>query len=121
VVTLIRPIEDRATIDCQYPTLGAFQCRLSGTLTVRWVPNFRDFDVEFSGTMSWWDRWDFDPLVPDESAPPGSQTAPGSGGRSEDAEWGTRLAHTFLPGTPFDVTSDTVPVRQKPNDPGASY
>ena len=120
-LTLTRPVEDRATVDCQYPTLGAFQCRISGTLTVRWIPNFRAFDVEFAGTMSWWDRWDFDPLVPDETAPPVQTTAPGAGGRSEDAEWGTRLAHHLLPGTPFDVVSDSVAVRQKPIDQGASY
>jgi len=119
-LTVTRPIEDRATVDCQYPTLGAFQCRIHGTLTVRWMPNMRDFDIQFAGTMSWFDRWDFDPLVPDESAPPGS-AAPGKGGRSEDAERGTRLAHTFLPGTPFDVVSETVAVHQRPNDVGASY
>jgi hypothetical protein len=71
----------------------------------------------FTGTMHWFDRWDFDPHIPAAQGEPGAfpQT------RTDDAERGVRLAHSQLPGDPFDVTTATVPVTQRPGAPAATY
>lgn len=59
---------------------------------------------QFSGTMNWEDDWNFDYHIPDPHGVP--QT------RTPTAERNTRLAHDWLPGMPFHITSETVPVTQ---------
>ena len=55
-------ISDQATIACDSdkPSLGAFSCTVQGTLTAH-GGDTEDVSYEFSGTMRWFDFWDFDP------------------------------------------------------------
>ena len=143
------PVRSTAVVACDddLPSLGGFTCHIEGTLTGtlgsrlpsseaaaidlranlwsrlyegRPPPGLEVNPVDenavyfrFAGTMNWEDTWDFDPNVPD---PHGSPQM-----RSEGAERDTRLAHHFLPGDPFPITSETVPVTQAPETHGAVF
>jgi hypothetical protein len=98
--------------DVSFTMLGA--CNTSGTLgdfTVYgwgklevWNPkeDGSDPDWSFDGQMWWYDRWDFD-----------KRAAAGKGepGRTGKGSWRTDVG-SLLVGTPFDVKSAAVPVRQ---------
>lgn len=76
-------------------TLGNFRIHYQGVVNVK-----ADGSWAFQGTMKFTDFWDFDPKKF------------GTSGRSTAGELKTRFAATFLPGSPFDIDSETVPVSQ---------
>ncbi|MDD4881617.1 MAG: hypothetical protein PHX10_08580, partial [Gallionellaceae bacterium] len=80
-------------------TLGQFTVRFAGKLVVE-----PDGGWAADGTMDFSDTWDFDPKDPDK------------GGRSGQGEAKTRIGNTFLPGTPFQITSETTAFRQTQDD-----
>lgn len=111
-----------ATCDDDKPSLGGFTCTVRGTLTAfgggsspamaAWMGT----TWLFEGTMRWYDRWDFDihrPATRAEivRAEREGRTLPAQT-RPLRAEQGVRDAASHLPGTPFDVHSDEVPIRQ---------
>ena len=69
-------------------TLGNFTIYYKGLLTVN-----PDGNWVFSGSMEFYDVWDFDPKPF------------GTSGRSPAGEVKTRVAATFLPGKPFEIFS----------------
>jgi len=83
-------------------TLGGFTSHYEGTIS---------FDSEgypqFEGTMHWTDRWDF------ESHTQQQQNAPS--GRGESGERMAAIGRR-LPGTPFEITSQTVRCHQRVTD-----
>ena len=85
-------------------TLGNFTIRYKGLLTVtpagEWV---------FTGTMEFYDIWDFDPKPF------------GSSGRSTAGELKTRLAAYGLPGMPFEIFSVPTPLVQTGSDKQAVW
>jgi hypothetical protein len=86
-------------------TLGNFTINYSGELTVT-----ADGGWQFQGTMSFYDFWDFDPK------PFGSGS-----GRPAFAEIRVRAAHYGLPGRPFHIRSEEVPVSQTSRQSGAAW
>ena len=84
-------------------TLGDFTVNAWGKLKV-WSPNAdgTDADWSFDGHMWWYDRWDFD-----------SRAASGKGepGRTRKGSWRTDVGN-LLVGSPFDIKTATVAVRQ---------
>ncbi|HEV2478181.1 MAG TPA: RHS repeat-associated core domain-containing protein, partial [Puia sp.] len=80
-------------------TLGRFTIRLEGTVTkdkkdpTKW---------SFNGKMQFYDIYDF------KSSP----TKPGDLQRSGWGDFQTEFADKYLPGKPFEVTSDWIPVTQ---------
>ena len=85
-------------------TLGNFTIRYKGLLTVnpngQWV---------FTGTMEFYDIWDFDPKPF------------GTSGRSTAGEVKTRVAAYGLPGKPFEIFSVPSPLIQTGSDQGAVW
>ena len=77
-------------------TLGQFSVKMRGTLEYRGVD-----DWTYSGKMSFYDEWDFDPK--DFS----------TGGRSVQGEIKTRFAHHTLPGEGFKITSKETDFSQR--------
>jgi hypothetical protein len=84
-------------------TLGDFTVYAWGKLKV-WSPNAdgTDADWSFDGRMWWYDRWDFDSRA---------ASAKGEPGRTGKGSWRTD-AGGLLVGTPFDIRTATVAVRQ---------
>ena len=85
-------------------SLGNFTIHYEGTINVN-----PDGSWSFSGTMRFTDFWDFDPKPF------------GSSGRSTAGELKTRVAAGFLPGSPFDIDSVTVPISQTDSQQMASW
>jgi hypothetical protein len=84
-------------------SLGNFTINYTGTLVVQ-----PDGKWSFSGTMTFYDYWDFDPK--------------GAGsGRSVAGEVKVRVASAFLPGRPFDIHSVAAAVSQSSTDPRAVW
>jgi hypothetical protein len=87
-------------------TLGAFTVNYNGRLTVS-----ENGDWNFTGSMYWQDRFDFDPrplgIQPFDRSPRGEQEV--------------RIASAFLRGRPYSITSDVVNVRQSRSDYCATY
>jgi hypothetical protein len=112
-------ISDQAVVGCDgdKPSLGRFTVTVKGTLTARANPDTGATMFEFSGTMRWFDVWDFDP---DLKAKVNEEVAQKLV-RTTDAERGVRLAHDYLPGTPFNVDTEDVAVSQKTGDTGAQW
>lgn len=77
----------------QNGTLGNFTINAQGIVT----KNDKG-DWSFSGVMRFYDYWDFDPKP--------------SGERNPVAETKVRFAKDYLPGKPYDVNSEYVPVKQ---------
>ncbi|MEV0299366.1 hypothetical protein [Nocardia sp. NPDC050710] len=143
------PVRTSAVVVCDddLPSLGAFTAFIEGTITARFgsaltpeqaagielrsqvrgrLPSWPGHSsrpaetvhpdriyYEFHGTMRWEDDWNFDPQTPDPHGFPATRTA--------NAERVTRLAHDYLPGMPFHVSSETVQVTQLPDSPAASW
>jgi hypothetical protein len=84
-------------------TLGDFTVNVSGHLKV-WDPKAdgTDADWSFEGNMWWYDRWDFDQR---------GASAKGEPGRTAKGSWRTDVGG-LLVGTPYDIKSAAVPVRQ---------
>jgi hypothetical protein len=84
-------------------TLGDFTVNASGKLKV-WNPNAdgSDADWSFDGHMWWEDRWDFDKR---DASPKGEP------GRTAKGAWRTDVG-SLLIGTPFDIKTASVPVKQ---------
>lgn len=80
-------------------TLGQFTVKLAGKIVMQ-----SDGRWSADGTMEFADTWDFDPKDPEK------------GGRSGQGEVKTRFGNVFLPGTAFDITSETTPFRQTQAD-----
>lgn len=80
-------------------TLGQFTTKVRGTLAYKALD-----DWTFTGDMSFYDEWDFDPK---DFA---------TGGRSFQGEIKTRFAHYTLPGQGFVITSDWAPFTQTAAD-----
>jgi hypothetical protein len=84
-------------------TLGDFTVYAWGKLKV-WNPDEdgADADWSFDGSMWWFDIWDFD-----------KRAASGAGepGRTSKGSWRTDVG-SLLNGTPFEIKSAAVPVRQ---------
>ncbi|MFD2470623.1 eCIS core domain-containing protein [Amycolatopsis silviterrae] len=85
-------------------TLGNFTIYYDGQVTVQ-----RTGAWTFTGTMHFYDFWDFDPKPF------------GRSGRPIPAELKVRLAAAGLPGRPFAINSATVPVTQANTDPRAMW
>jgi hypothetical protein len=84
-------------------TLGNFTIHWNGTVVVS-----PDGSWTFTGTIDFYDFWDFDPK--------------GSGsGRPLPAEIKVRVADMFLPGRPFPIHSVRVPASQSSGDARASW
>jgi hypothetical protein len=84
-------------------TLGNFTIYWNGDVIV--APDGR---WSFTGAVSFYDFWDFDPK--------------GSGSnRPLPAEIKVRVADMFLPGRPFAISSTTVPARQSNGDARATW
>jgi hypothetical protein len=84
-------------------TLGNFTIHWNGNVEVR-----KDGTWTFTGTVDFYDFWDFDPK--------------GSGsGRPWPAEVKVRVANTFLPGKPFDIFSERVAASQTSIDTQATW
>ena len=84
-------------------TLGGFTSRYEGVISFD-----REGFAQFEGTMHWTDRWDFEPHTAAQ------QNAPSGRGQSgERLAWAGR---NMLPGTPFDITSETVRCSQRHTD-----
>ena len=81
-------------------TLGQFSVKMHATLDYRAAD-----DWGLVGTMSFYDKWDFDPK--DFS----------TGGRSVQGELKTRFAHHTLPGEGFKITSKETDFTQAASDP----
>jgi hypothetical protein len=102
----------RLESDVSFSMLGA--CNTSGTLgdftVYAWGklkvwdpdPNGSNADWSFDGRMWWYDRWDFDRRA---------AAGPGQPGRTAKGSWRTGVG-SLLVGTPFDIKTATVPVRQ---------
>jgi hypothetical protein len=59
-------VSDRAAVGCDAdkPSLGMFTVMVNGTLTARRMgTDSAEVEFEFSGTMRWFDVWDFDPRL----------------------------------------------------------
>lgn len=84
-------------------TLGDFTVNVAGHLKV-WNPNpdGTDADWSFEGSMWWYDRWDFDQR---------GASAKGEPGRTSKGSWRTDVGG-LLVGTPYDIKSAAVAVRQ---------
>ncbi|MBI5258109.1 MAG: hypothetical protein HY855_16520 [Burkholderiales bacterium] len=84
-------------------TLGDFTVYAWGKLRV-WNPNEdgSDADWAFNGRMWWYDRWDFDRRA---------ATGAGEPGRTSKGSWRTDVG-SLLNGTPFDIKTASVDVRQ---------
>lgn len=80
-------------------TLGQFTAKMAGALEYRAMD-----DWSFTGQMSFYDEWDFDPK--DFK----------TGGRSFQGEIKTRFAHYLLPGSSFVIESEQVPFTQGSSD-----
>ena len=110
-------VSDQAAVGCDAdkPSLGMFTVMVNGTLTARRKGTDSDEVVfEFTGTMRWFDVWDFDPRLKATA----QQQAEAEGKlpistRTKKAEEDTRTAHDFLPGKGFNVDTPDVPVTQK--------
>ncbi|MPV36324.1 eCIS core domain-containing protein, partial [Georgenia subflava] len=84
-------------------TLGNFTIRYYGSVVVR-----ADGTWTFTGVLTFYDYWDFDPK--------------GSGsGRPLGAEVKVRVAATLLPGSPFAIESTAVAVTQSDSDVRAQW
>lgn len=80
-------------------TLGQFTARTKGVLVAG-----SDGTWQTSGTMSFYDEWDFDPK--DFS----------TGGRSVQGEVKTRIANALLPGQGFEILSEVTAFKQSQSD-----
>ena len=81
----------------QNGTLGNFTLGIWGDIT-----KDKEGNWSFKGAMYFYDFWDFDPKP--------------EGVRNEFAEAKVRFADKYLPGKPFHVTSDWVPIKQTSKD-----
>ena len=110
-------VSDQAAVGCDpdKPSLGMFTVMVSGTLTARRKGTDSDeVEFEFTGTMRWFDVWDFDPRLKataQQQAEAGGKLPIST--RTKKAEDDTRTAHDFLPGKGFNVDTPDVPVTQK--------
>lgn len=90
---------------------GALTNGTLGNFTIHWLGNVevrRDGSWTFSGTVDFYDFWDFDPK--------------GSGsGRPWPAEVKVRVANAFLPGRPFPIHSVAVPASQISSNSAATW
>jgi len=80
-------------------TLGQFTTKLNGLIQVQ-----ADGSWVAEGRMEFADDWDFDPKDLDR------------GGRSASGEAKTRVAHAFLPGKAFSISSESADFRQTERD-----
>lgn len=80
-------------------TLGQFTVAFSGNIVVQ-----PDGNWVAEGTMQFSDTWDFDPKDAE------------TGGRSAAGEKKTRFANQFLPGTAFDISSESTAFKQTQAD-----
>lgn len=85
-------------------TLGQFTVKMKGKLEYR---SASDWSV--SGTMSFYDEWDFD--IKDFK----------TGGRTIQGELKTRFAHYTLPGVGFKISSEEVSFTQTSNDASITW
>lgn len=86
--------------------LGGFTVIFDGVLT---KDKNDDKKWTFSGTMKFFDNWNFNSH--DQAVANGEKDY-----RSKDGDKVTTLARKYLPGTPFNVTSDNVNVTQTSQD-----
>jgi hypothetical protein len=98
---------------CRLTIQGQLTAYTNGTPAAEDKPP--DVELEFDGVMQWHDVWDFDSTIMNHIWHE----------LTSDDEWGGRpwfadlytLAGRFLPGTPFDVDTPLMPVRQKQGEP----
>ncbi|MEM7798668.1 MAG: hypothetical protein AAF633_05715, partial [Chloroflexota bacterium] len=84
-----------------------FHIDFSGEVTVDVDDQGDIIDWSFEGDMRFRDVYDFDPKPP--------------GVRSDYAEKLTRLGKEYLPGQPYEVTTDAVPVSQNSRNSEAQW
>ncbi len=94
-------------------TLGQFTVIGKGTYTQGEMNTW-----SFSGTMEFFDIYDFNLETNEETAARESNTGVG---RSEEAQEQVQLANTFLPGENFEVTSEKVIITQTHKDKKFSW
>jgi hypothetical protein len=110
-------VSDQAQVGCDgdKPSLGMFTVMVTGSLTARRKgTDSAEVEFEFTGTMRWFDVWDFDPRL--KATAEQLATAEGKlpiSTRTKTAEEDTQTAHDFLPGRGFNVDTPDVPVTQK--------
>lgn len=99
-------------------TLGNFHATIEGKLvfTDKADPEIEEHTLQSNwkvvGTVSYFDRWDFD-IQETTKGKPGTEY---HAGRDQTTNTRVRLANLFLPGRPFDITSETVAFEILPGD-----